>query len=507
MSVASPKTGLSPSERIAIVVGILPASMMPGMDTFAVAVALPRMQGVFSATPTEISWVLTAYLVAAAIFTPLYGWLSLRLNRRTLFTLIIIGYASCAMLIAQAGSLQEEVLFRFAQGFFGAGFNPLLMQTVLATFPREQQGTAFGWFTTGRMSGTIIGPVLGGFLTEFFSWRLVFLVNVPLAALALLLIVRYVPAGHAESTKRFDFGGFIMLSVGIGALQLVLDQGQRLDWFDSNVIIALGALTLIAFYLFGVHVLTTQDAYLNPAVFRNREFVIGLFFGFLLNFMIFGYAGLIPPILQNHMGYPCLTTGFVMLPRGIGTILSSLLAGAMLMRYPPRPVAALGILMIALSTWLMSHFTPEIDVGSVMLVVTIQGAGFGFLLVAIMTLSFQSLPASLRADGTSVLSLFRRMGSSIGVSVLITQLARTTQTARAALTENVNIYDERFRNLTLPPSWDVDTAQGLLRLNGLIDKQAEFIAYLHDFRLMTVLMLCLLPLLFLMRAPSRSDSS
>jgi DHA2 family multidrug resistance protein len=506
MTAAAPNTALTPGERIAVVVGILPASMMPGMDTFAVAVALPRMQGVFSATPTEISWVLTAYLVAAAIFTPLYGWLSLRFNRRILFSLIIVGYAGCALLIAQSDSLQEVVLFRFAQGFFGAGFNPLLMQTVLATFPREQQGTAFGWFTTGRMSGTIVGPVLGGVLTEFFSWRFVFLINVPLAALALVLIMRYVPAGHAESSKRFDFLGFIMLSVGIGALQLVLDQGQRLDWFDSSFIIVLGAIALLAFYLFGAHVLTSENAYLNPSVFRNRDFVIGLFFGFLLSFMIFGYAGLIPPILQHHMGYPIVTTGLVMLPRGIGTILASLLAGAMLIRYPPRPVAALGIVMIALSTWLMSHFTPEVDVNSVMLAITFQGAGFGFLSVAIMTLSFQSLPAALHADGTSVLSLFRRMGASIGVSVLITMLARTTQSTRAALIENVNIYDERFRNLALPASWDVHTAQGMQRLNALIDKQAEFISYLHDFMLMTVLMLCLLPLLLLMKSPTRSGS-
>jgi DHA2 family multidrug resistance protein len=505
MTASSPRADLSPGERIAIMVGILPASMMPGMDTFAVAVALPRMQGVFSTTPTEISWVLTAYLVAAAIFTPLYGWLSLRFNRRNLFVLIICGYASCSILIAQADSLQEIVLFRFVQGFFGAGFNPLLMQTVLATFPREQQGTAFAWFTTGRMSGTVVGPLLGGLLTEFFSWRLVFLVNVPLAALALVLVTRYVPGGHAGSAKRFDFFGFLLLSVGIGALQLFLDQGQRLDWLDSNVIVMLAVLGLVAFYLFGVHVLTTQNAYVNPNVLRNREFVIGLIFGFLLNFMIFGYAGLIPPILQNHMGYPILTTGIVMLPRGIGTILASLLAGAMLLRYPPRPVAALGIVLIALSTWMMSRFTADVDIGSVMLAVTTQGAGFGFLSVAIMTLSFQSLPASLRAEGTSVLSLVRRMGSSIGVSVLITQLARTTQSARAGLTEGVSLYDERFRNLALPQSWDVSTIEGLLRLNSLIDKQAEFIAYLHDFRLMTVLMLCLLPLLMLMRSPSRTN--
>lgn len=505
MTAVASETPLSPGERIAVVLGILPAGMMTGMDTFAVSVALPRMQGVLSATLTEVSWILTSYLVASAIFTPLYGWMSRRVSRRNLFLFIIIGFAGCAILIAQSDSLLEIVAFRFMQGFFGAGFNPLLMQTVLATFPREHQGTAFGWLTTGRMSGIIVGPILGGFLTEFFSWRLVFLANVPLAIFALLLIVRFVPKGHAESARRFDFFGFVFLSVGVGAFQLMLDQGQRLDWFDSAFIIALGAMALVAFYVFGVHVLTTRNAYLNPNVFRNREFVIGLFFGFLLNFMVFGYAGLIPPILQDHMGYPVLTTGLVMVPRGIGTMISSLVAGALLLRFPPKPIVGSGVLMIATSTWMLSQFTPEVDAASVMLATFIQGAGFGFLSVAIMALAFQSMAPSMRPDATSVLSLFRRLGSSIGVSVLVAQLSRSTQSARSSLSENISVYNERFRDYPLPESWNVDRLQGVLSLERVIDKQAEFIAYLHDFRLMTILMLALLPLLLLMRSPPKGD--
>lgn len=506
MTAVASEALLSPGQRIAVALGILPAGMMTGMDTFAVSVALPRMQGVLSATLTEISWILTAYLVASAIFTPLYGWMSRRVSRRNLFLFIIVGFAACAILIAQSDSLLEIVTFRFLQGFFGAGFNPLLMQTVLATFPREHQGTAFGWLTTGRMSGIIVGPILGGLLTEFFSWRLVFLANVPLAVLALVLIVRFVPAGHAESARRFDLFGFVFLSIGIGALQLMLDQGQRLDWFDSPLIIVLGAMALVAFYVFGVHVMTTRNAYLNPNVFRNREFVIGLLFGFLLNFMVFGYAGLIPPILQDHMGYPVLTTGFVMMPRGIGTMVSSLLAGALLLRFPPKPVVGSGVLMIALSTWMLSQFTPDVDVAEVMLATFIQGAGFGFLSVAIMALAFQSMAPSMRPDGTSVLSLFRRLGSSIGVSILVAQLARSTQSARSMLSENISIYNERFRDFPLPESWNVDRLQGVLSLDRVIEKQAEFIAYLHDFRLMTILMLALLPLLLLMRRPSKADA-
>ncbi|MCG8547914.1 MAG: DHA2 family efflux MFS transporter permease subunit, partial [Alphaproteobacteria bacterium] len=357
--------------------GILPAGMLTGMDTFAVSVALPRMQGALSATLTEVSWILTSYLVASAIFTPLYAWMSRRMGRKRLFMMIIVGFSICAVLIAQSTTLLEIVFFRFLQGFFGAGFNPLLMQIVLATFPREQQGTAFGWLTTGRMSGIIVGPVLGGALTEFFSWQLVFLSNLPLAVLALILISRYVPGGTSETAKRFDVFGFVFMSVFIGAFQLMLDQGEKHDWFDSTGIVLLGVIAAASLYVFSIHVFTKRNAYINPAVFQNREFLIGLLFGFLLNFMVFGYAGLIPPILQNHMGYPVLTTGWVMMPRGIGTMVSSLVAGALLLRYPPKPIVAAGVAMIALSTWMFSQFTPDVDAVTVMIAVFIQGGGFG----------------------------------------------------------------------------------------------------------------------------------
>jgi DHA2 family multidrug resistance protein len=502
MSASDTDAPLAPRDRIAVALGILPAGMMTGMDTFAVSVALPRMQGALSATLTEISWVLTAYLVASAIFTPLYAWMSRRIGRKHLFMIIIVGFSVTAILIAQSHSLIEIVFFRFMQGFFGAGFNPLLMQTVLATFPREQQGTAFGWLTTGRMSGIIVGPILGGVLTEYFSWQLVFLANLPLAVLALLLISRYVPATQAEAKKSFDLFGFVFLSICIGAFQLMLDWGDKLDWFDSGEIVLLGAAALVAFYVFGIHLATGRNTYLNPRVLKNREFLIGLLFGFLLNFMVFGYAGLIPPILQNHMGYPVLTTGIVMMPRGIGTMVSSMLAGAILLRYPPKPVVASGIILIATSTALMSTFTPDVDVSYVITAVFIQGAGFGFLSVSLMTVAFQSMPASMRPDGTSILSLARRLGSSIGVSVLVAQLTHSTRDARSVLVENISLYNDRLHHLPMPDHWNLDRLEGLQSLQRVVDKQAEFIAYLHDFRLMTLLMLMLLPLVFLIRNPT-----
>ncbi len=362
MSISDTDVEMSPRGRLAVAIGILPAGMMSGLDTFAVSVALPSMQGALSATLTEISWILTAYLVASAIFTPLYAWLSRRVPRKRLYMVIIVGTIGTSLLIAQSHTLFEIVCFRFLQGFFGAGFNPLLMQTVLATFPRDQQGTAFGWLTTGRMSGIIVGPILGGFITEYLSWRFVFLSNLPLGILALVLIYRYVPSGHSEARKQFDLFGFVFLSLCIGAFQLMLDWGEKEDWFDSTEIIVLGLTAVVAFYVFSIHLVTARNAYLNPRIFKNREFLIGLLFGFLNNFMVFGYAGLIPPILQKHMGYPVLMAGIVMTPRGVGTMVSSLIAGALMLRYPPKPLMACGVICIGASTAMLSTFTPDIDI-------------------------------------------------------------------------------------------------------------------------------------------------
>ena len=490
-----------------MVIGILPAGMITGMDTFAVGVALPRMQGVLSVTLVEISWILTAYLVASTVFTPMYGWLARRIGRRKLFVTIIVGFCVCATLIAQSDSLEEIIFFRFCQGFFGAGFNPLLMQVVLATFPSSQQGVAFGWLTTGRMSGIIIGPLLGGIMTEYFSWRFVFLTNIPLGLLAAYLILRYVPKGHPEGIKNFDLFGFIVLGIAILSLQFVLDQGQTLDWFDSIEIVLFTGLATAAIYVFCGHIFLSRNPFLNPRVFANREFVIGLVFGFLLNFMVFGYAGLIPPILQNHMGYPVIGTGLLMVPRGLGTMFGSLMSGAMLLRFSAKPIAVIGIVCIAGSTWWLSFFTPNVNAVTISLVLFMQGAGFGFLSVSLTTVAFQSMSPSLRADGTSVLSLFRRLGSSIGVSILVTQLARSSQEARQILAENYSQHNELFQHLPLPDKWNLDNLRGVLSMEKVIDKQAEFIAYLHDFRLMTLLMVLLLPLVLMLRIRPPGEQS
>lgn len=496
---------LPPRRRMLVAMAIMPAGAMQATDTFAASVAMPTMMGALSATITEISWVLTAYLVASAMFTPLYAWLSRKVGRRRLFIFVIIGFVTASLLASRSETLVELVVFRFVQGFFGAGLNPLTFQVVLATFPKSHQGPAFGWLQTGRMSAVVVGPLVGGLLTELFDWRAVFLMNVPLGLAALFMIIRVLPKDTPDEPKRFDFFGFIFLSVAIASLQLMLDQGQKLDWFDSEEIVFYCVVAASAFYVFSIHCSTSLQPYLNPRVFRNREFSVCLVLDFFISFIFFGYMALLPPILQRHLGFPVIDTGFVLIYRGIGTMVASLAAGFLLLRVRPSPLIAAGIAVIAASTWMLSTLTPGTDATPIILAILLQGIGIGLMSTPTETAAFQTMPPSLRPDAASVMTANRRIASSIGVSLLIAQLVNSTQSARATLSENVSHYNERLRHFALPETWSMESVQGIVSLDRMIERQAEFIAYLHDFEIMTIATLCSLPLVLLLRSPRPQD--
>ena len=483
------------------------AAAMQGMDTFATAVALPEIRGVMSATLDEVAWILTSFLVASAIFTPLFAWLSRRFGYRLLLLIITTAFLVCTLLVAQSDSLFELVLYRFLQGVAAAGMGPLSHQVLLATYPREQHGIAIGYLTAGRMAGVMLGPLIGGVLTEYLSWRWVYLSNIPLCLLGLWLVFRFVPEAKSKDAPRFDFFGFLALSVAIGSLQLMLDRGERRAWFESTEIVIWAGLCVAGLYLFVVHVTTVRNAYINPQIFRDRDFVISILFIFVLAIMIMGFAGLLPSVLQNHMNYPVSTSGLLMVPRGVGTLVASIIAAPLLARVQPRPLVLLGIMLMASSTWWMSLFTRDVDAVTIAIAIGMQGAGFGFFSVAVTAMGFQTLSASLRPDGTSIMSLSRRIGSSVGVSILVSQLVRATQENRAALMENINQYNALLRDFPVPERWNPETLDGLLSLEREVERQAEFLAYLYDFRLMTVLILLLIPLVFLMRGAPRDKAS
>jgi DHA2 family multidrug resistance protein len=490
---------ITPGRRRLIALAMTTAAAMLGMDTFSTAVALPEIRGVMSATADEAAWVLTSFLVAAAIFTPLFAWMSRRYGRRRLLIWMISAFLVCTVLVAQSTTLAELVFYRFLQGIAAAGMGPLSNQVMLATYPKEMHGAAFSWLTTGRMSGVMIGPLIGGVLTEYLSWHWVYLSNIPLALFGLWLVVRYVPESTERTAPRFDFFGFILLSVTIGALQLMLDRGERQGWFESSEIIVWAALCIVALYMFATHVLTQPDAYIDPRIFANRDFTIGMLFIFVLSIMIVGFASLLPPILQTHMNYPISTSGVLMMPRGIGTMAASVIAGPLLMRMQPRPLVFLGIFLMATSTWAMSLFTRDVDAATIALTVGVQGAGFGFFSVSVTTMAFQTLSPMLRPDGSSFISLSRRLGSSVGVSILVSQFVRNTQDNRAGMIEHISPYNALLQQGLLPEQWDTETLTGLTRLAREVQREAEFLAYLQDFQMMAILIVLMVPLVFFLR--------
>ncbi len=472
------------------------ATVMQVLDLTIANVALPHMQGALSATQSQVAWVLTSYVVAAAIMTPVTGFLSARLGRKRVYVLSVGSFIIASALCGAATSLPEMVVFRILQGVVGASLVPLAQALLLDTYPREQHGSAMALWGVGVMVGPILGPTLGGFLTEYYNWRWVFYINIPLGLLALAGIIAFVPETKKER-RVFDGMGFALLSLAIGAFQLMLDRGQSEGWFTSTEVVIEATVFALSLYLFLVHTLTTNAPFLELAIFRDRNFSAGLLFIFVVGIILLATMALLPPFLQNLKGYSVLTTGLVLAPRGFGSMVAMMVVGKMVGRIDARNMIVTGLLLIAYSLWEMSRFT--IDVGTWGLVYTgvVQGVGLGLVFVPLNTLTFASLAPRFRADGAALYSLFRSVGSSIGTSIVVTLFARNVQVNHAVLAENVTPFNAQF----LPPAWDVNNLAGYAALNAEVNRQAATIAYLNDFKFMMFVTLSALPLLLLLRRP------
>lgn len=493
------ETGKPGANLAMITAAVTIAVSMQAMDTHVASVALPTIRGAMSATPDEVSWILTASLISIAVGTPPIAWLSRRYGRRRLFLIVIGGFILNSMFVGMSTSLAQMVFFRALQGLCAAGLAPLAQQILLDVYPPEKHGVAMGWFTLGVMFGLVIGPTLGGVIVEYYNWRWVFLINVPVAMLAFFLILVFVPEGEKDTERHFDFFGFCALSIAIAGGQLVLDRGEQLDWLESTEIIVEIGIVAAALYVFVVHVLTTDQPFVNPALFRNPNFLVGLALVFTLGIAIYGYVGFFPSMLQTQMNYPALTTGFVLAPRGFATAACSVLAGWMLTRLQPRTVILIGIAGMVYSTWEMTRFTPEVSTVRMILVVSLQGGMMGMVSVCVATATFATLSPEQRAEGVSFFNLLRKMGSSVGVSILVGQLVRNSQTNRSAIAENISPFDERFDLAPMPPGWDMSEVSGLTAIEKTIVQQAEFLAYIQDFWLLTFITLAMVPLALLLR--------
>jgi len=488
--------------RALVTVSIMLATIMQALDTTIANVALPHMQGSLSTTQDQISWVLTSYIVAAAIMTPPAGFLAARFGRKRLFTWSVAGFTVASMLCGVATSLPEMVAFRLVQGVFGAALVPLSQAILLDTYPREKHGSAMAMWGVGVMIGPILGPTLGGYLTEYYNWRWVFLINLPVGLLALTGILASVPETAKDGNRPFDAFGFVFLSLAIGALQMMLDRGETKDWFNSTEIVVEAALAGLGLYIFLVHMFTHRRPFLEPALFRDRNFTAGLTLIFMVGVILFATMTLLPPFLQNLKGYPVIDVGFLLAPRGLGVMVMMAIVGRLVGRVDSRLLIAAGFGLAGFSLWEMSRFSLDVTQWMIVWTGVVQGFGLGLIFVPLSTVTFATLAPHLRNEATALFSLMRNIGSSIGISIVISLLSQNTQVNHASLAEHVSRFNPLMQFPWLPPPWSIDGVQGLAALDAEVTRQAAAIAYLDDFLLMMWVTVAALPFVLLLK-PSR----
>lgn len=496
-----------------ITLSIMMATIMQALDTTIANVALPHMQGSLNATQEQASWVLTSYIVACAIMTAPTGILAARIGRKRLFLISVAGFTFTSVLCGVAQNLPEMVLFRLLQGVFGAGLVPLSQAVLLDTYPKEKHGQAMSMWGMGVMLGPILGPSLGGWLTEYYNWRWVFYINLPIGVATFFGILLFMPETEKTPSRRFDGFGFALLALSIGALQLLLDRGQSKDWFASTEIVVECIVAGLAFYLFVVHILTAQRPFLEPALFRDRNYAASLVLIFVVGIILLSSMALLPPFLQKLMGFPVMTTGLVLAPRGLGSMLAMAVAGRLTRHVDSRLLMLTGLLLTAYSLWQMSLFTTDVSTRLIVENGLIQGFGMGFVFVPLSALAYSTLAPHHRNDAAAVFSLIRNIGSSVGISVVTTLLARNIQINHAELGSHLVNYGAQGNLLdsaTDQLSASGETSNSLLMLDSMVNSQAATIAYLNDFRLMMMVVLLVIPLLIFLRrtaAPAAGNTA
>jgi MFS transporter, DHA2 family, multidrug resistance protein len=497
----SPPPGTTFPHRGMITISIMLATIMQALDTTIANVALPHMQGSLQASQDQITWVLTSYIVASAIALPLTGWLCSQWGRRKVFIVSVIGFTISSALCGVSTSLTGIVLARLLQGVFGAALVPLSQAVLLDINPSEKIGQAMAIWGAGIMVGPILGPMLGGWLTENFDWRWVFFINVPVGAFALWGITRYLPESWPRSEKLDKFG-FVALTIAIGALQLFLDRGELQDWFDSWEIKIEAAVSVVAFAFFTVHTLTVQGvSFVDRDLLKDRNFVTGLFFGFMVGTILYGTMALLPMFLQSLMDYPVVYTGMVTAPRGVGTMIAMIVVGRLVNRIDVRAIMAVGFGLTAFALYQMTHITLQMDSTLIVTSGFIQGLGIGFTFVPLSTAAFATLAPRLRNQGTPVYSLVRNIGGSVGISIVQALLTRGTAQAHEQLATLVAPGNRALSQL--PDMLSPGNPAGLAVLNAEVTRQAALISYINDFTVMMFVTVLTIPLLLIVKRPGR----
>jgi len=492
---AAAKAGEPVLNRGFITASIMAAALMQSLDTTIANVALPHIQGSVSASQDQIVWVLTFYIVAAAIMTPLTGWLSERIGRKTLFLFSVAGFTVASALCGAAQSLSQIVIFRFLQGIAGAALMPLAQAVLLDINPPEKFGQAMATFASAVVLGPIIGPTLGGWLTENLNWRWVFYINLPLGALAFLGAWLFMPGRKRITNLRFDFFGYLSLAIGIAALQLMMDRGQLNDWFGSMETWIEATAAVLFLYLFAIHSATAKAPLFSRELFKDRNFRTTAFASLIIMGAMYASLALVPPMLQNLYGYPVFTAGMIIMPRGIGAFLTMVGVGRLMNRVDARVLMGMGLLLLALSFWMMSRFT--LDMGEMPVIASgfIQGLSMGLIWVPMSAIGFATLPGQYRVQGATVSNLIRNVGGSVGISALQVLLINNMQVVRSGMVQHLRPENPLVQQI-MPGGL---TASGLAVVNGMVEQQSAMIAYIDNYWLMAIVVLLMLPTLLLLR--------
>jgi len=488
------------ANRGMITASIMLATIMQGVDNTIANVALPHIQGSLSAAQDQIAWVLTSYIVAVAIMTPLTGWLAGRLGIKYVFLISVAGFTLASALCGSATSLTQLVIYRLLQGACGAGLVPLSQSVLMQINPPERHGQAIAIWGMGVMLGPIFGPMLGGWLTQDYSWRWIFYINLPVGVIASLGILIFIRETRHTHREAFDFFGFVTLSIAVGALQMMLDRGELKDWFNSTEIWVEALLSGVFFYLFIIHTATARDrSFINLDLLKSPNFMAGTVLMFFVGGILSGTLALLPTMLQSLMNYPVFTTGLVTAPRGIGTMVAMFVVGRMINRVDNRLIILTGFLLTVLSLWQMTGFSLQMGMAPVVVSGVLQGFGLGCTFVPLNTLALSNLPRHILTQGTAMRSLMRNLGGSIGISVLEALLIQNTQIVHSRLIEHLRPDNPLAQAPLLAAPFSLTTPSGIAALNAEVTRQAAMVAYVNDYALMMMIVLLLIPLLLLVR--------
>jgi len=490
---------MAPFVRIMLTVCVMMATVMQALDTTIANVALPYMQGSLSTTQDQVNWVLTSYIVAAAIMTSPLGWMATRFGRKKLFIVCAAGFTIASMLCGAAQSIEQMVAFRLLQGIFGAALVPLSQTVMLDIYPPAQRGSAMAIWGMGVMLGPIMGPTLGGWLTDSYSWRWVFFVNLPFGVLTVLGLSVFMRESLMRRDIPFAWFGFLSLSLGIGALQMMLDRGEDLGWFDSTEVIVEAILSVVGFYFFLADSFTSHRPFIPLRIFRDWNFSIAVIFMFIIGIILLATLALVTPYLQNLMGYPVLASGYLLGTRGIGTFVAMMIVGRLLGRIDARRLIFFGLVLATGSLWVMVYWSPESSARAIAIDSVVQGLGLGFVFVPLNTIAFATLPGEFRTDGTAIWTLIRNLGSSIGISLIIARLTSLISIFHSQLAEKISPFNDALHMPDVAGILSTATDSGRAMLDAIVTQQAAVMAYSNDFLLMTFISLCAFPLLFLIR--------